>query len=674
MKKLIHTARKYDVSDSIFQIIAIRIDSRCNGCLRKNLLDEYYLFNNRYRVISGKLQKNDSYNDIVNSIFGSRITVHTIVGKNGSGKSSLLEILYRIINNFSAITERNLRRRAADTIYYVYGLWADLYYLIDSRLMCISCQGEEVKLLEIDDSDSRELLSASINTPKNITQQNLADISMKHLFYSIVSNYSVQSFVWRDYNIEQSLQVNGRNLERPKENAVWLSSLFHKNDGYLTPIVLNPYRDRMGAINMCTENQLTQNRLESIFIYYSKKHKQQFIKDYGLDKIIYTFDIDVVINKYINNHFGYGDSIIEDELRHKLLGIFDIIKEQPLCYASIILRTLGYKGVFNRNSPMQNSACLYLIYKVISIASKYPSYIEYADICKIEKFDQIAEGETEKKLILLVNKIKKDNSHITIKIKQTQSLLDQIIKYPELEQELYYCTEQDYLKYVFAQRKTNGLQKIMEILPPPFFRREIHLRKNSVSIPLSRMSSGEKQYLYMLSTYIYHIRNLLSIQETSRVRYRNINLIFDELEICFHPEYQRQFINSLVTIIKQFGFNKHCSFNIIMATHSPFILSDMPQDNILYLTDGQKALNMNGVNPFAANINDILKNSFFLEHGFIGNFAQKTICLLVEYLTGVRQNSDWTKERAKYFIDNIVGEPIIRHYLQELYEQMDSNR
>ena len=177
----------------------------------------------------------------------------------------------------------------------------------------------------------------------------------------------------------------------------------------------------------------------------------------------------------------------------------------------------------------------------------------------------------------------------------------------------------------------------------------------------------------MLSTYIYHIRNLLSIQETSRVRYRNINLIFDELEICFHPEYQRQFINSLVTIIKQFGFNKYCSFNIIMATHSPFILSDMPQDNILYLNDGQKALKMNGVNPFAANINDILKHSFFLERGFIGEFAQNKICSLVNYLTGDYQKSGWTKKQAKYFIDNIVGEPIIRHYLQELYEQNDSN-
>ena len=106
-----------------------------------------------------------------------------------------------------------------------------------------------------------------------------------------------------------------------------------------------------------------------------------------------------------------------------------------------------------------------------------------------------------------------------------------------------------------------------------------------------------------------------------------------------------------------------------MATHSPFILSDMPQANILYLNDGCKASNMTGMNPFAGNINDILRHSFFLERGFIGEFAQKTISSLVKYLTGKSQNSFWTKEHAKYFIDNIVGEPIIRYYLQELYEQ-----
>jgi len=230
-------------------------------------------------------------------------------------------------------------------------------------------------------------------------------------------------------------------------------------------------------------------------MFYNKKHNQQFIKDYELDKIVYTFDSDIVINKYINNYFGRGDSIIEESLRHKLFRIFDIIEKQPQCYATIILRTLGYEGVFNRHSYMQNSACLYLIYKVISIASKYPSYIEYADICKIEKFDQIADGETEKKLILLVNKIKNDNSHITVKIKQTLSLLNQIIKHPELENDLCYCTGQDYLNFIFPQSKIGELQQIMEMLPPPFFRREIYLRKNSVSIPLSRMSSGEKQIL-----------------------------------------------------------------------------------------------------------------------------------------------------------------------------------
>lgn len=658
-----------NVNNHNFQIIAVRVDSRCEEKLRKNLSDEYYLFSNRYNVVRGRLQKNESYNNIVNSIFGARIAVHTIVGRNGSGKSSLLEILYRIINNFSAITERNLKRRAADTIYYVMGLWADLYYMIDSRLMCISCQGEDVRLLEVNDTDSIELLSASIHSPKNITQQNLADLSMQHLFYSIVSNYSVQSFVCNDYDLESSVQINARQRGQSREDIVWLSSLFHKNDGYLTPIVLNPYRDRMGAINMYTENQLTQNRLESIFIYYRKKRQSQFIQGYEFDKIEYTFDDNEVMGKFMNAHFSHGDSVTEDNLRHRLYGIFDTIREKPECYASIIWRAFGYGYPDNANSPMIRAICLYLIYKVISISSKYPSYIEYADICNVDDFDKAAEGEHAKRLKDLVKKIKKDNSHITVKIKQTLSLLDEIIRHPEQEKNLYCYTEQDYFRHISAGRKTNELQKIMEMLPPPLFKREIFLKRDSKSIPLRRMSSGEKQYLYMLSTYIYHIRNILSIQETGRVRYRNINLIFDELEICFHPEYQRQFINSLITVIKQFRFNIHCSFNIIMATHSPFILSDMPQANILYLNDGCKASNMTGMNPFAGNINDILRHSFFLERGFIGEFAQKTISSLVKYLTGKSQNSFWTKEHAKYFIDNIVGEPIIRYYLQELYEQ-----
>lgn len=52
------------------------------------------------------------------------------------------------------------------------------------------------------------------------------------------------------------------------------------------------------------------------------------------------------------------------------------------------------------------------------------------------------------------------------------------------------------------------------------------------------------------------------------------------------------------------------------------MLSDMRKSNIIYLEDGYKKGKENLMNPFGANINDILAQSFFLDDGFMGDFAK----------------------------------------------------
>lgn len=58
----------------------------------------------------------------------------------------------------------------------------------------------------------------------------------------------------------------------------------------MTPIVLNPYRDN-GIFDMNKELHLTLYRLSAIMIY-AKRHDRNFMEDYGLNKILYTFDAD----------------------------------------------------------------------------------------------------------------------------------------------------------------------------------------------------------------------------------------------------------------------------------------------------------------------------------------------------------------------------------------------
>ena len=159
--------------------------------------------------------------------------------------------------------------------------------------------------------------------------------------------------------------------------------------------------------------------------------------------------------------------------------------------------------------------------------------------------------------------------------------------------------------------------------------------------------------------------NIKSIP-ANRIAYRNINLILDQVEICFHPEYQRTFIYNLVRIISFLNLNKTCHFNIIITTHSPFILSDFPKENLICLKDGkidEEAMK----NPFAANVNDILFQNFFLSNGFIGEYVKNKTLSLIEFLEHKQNKDNWTEERARTFIDHI-GEPFLKSKLNDLLD------
>lgn len=236
-------------------------------------------------------------------------------------------------------------------------------------------------------------------------------------------------------------------------------------------------------------------------------------------------------------------------------------------------------------------------------------------------------------------------------------------------------TYDDYFKRVFVGRNDRSMREIQEYLPPSFFTIEILMDRykngevtNEDPIPLEQMSAGERQYLYTFSTYIYHILNLLSIQESHRVKYRNINLILDEVEICFHPEYQRRFVNELLGYINRLYMNRWASYNILIATHSPFVLSDIPQGNILYLEDGKMVDSKNFKNPFAANICDILYQSFFLKNGFVGEFARKKINNMIYRLLPGGYFLDEHKREYELLM-NLIGDPFLKMQLQQLFDE-----
>lgn len=660
-----HTKQSIKETNQQFSIVGVYVDQKCDKHLKKNLEDGYYLFNEWCAVRDGKVQILD-YRKPENNFFGGNISIQAIVGKNGSGKSSVLELMYRMINNFAVQLVKKQKRRAAEVMYHIEGIYSDLYFVKGKTLGSLLCRGEFIGFTFGDYK-----ISLSKENPEfsdfvfyeEIKNEELIEIA-KMFFYSIVTNYSLQSFIDFDYKTERASLFIANEKSGIDSSAIWINSLFHKNDGYLTPIVLNPYRHN-GTIDLRKEYQLTNSRLSSILIE-SKKNKREFIEGYQLNSIDYKYEPLIILSKF---NYGKKKYTNLDDLIYKFLNLGE------RSFTSIILREYGLKTISSEIEPHIISH-IYLVYKTLSIASKYPSFSNFDRFDNISKFTDIADENDEKDLIALVREIKKHKSHITLKIRQTLKYLEwshqNLQTPPHIDFDFSY---EEYVERLILNKPLKGLDDINEHLPPPFFSFNIKLEKTKIEdgkpnepILFQRMSSGERQFIYTMSTFVYHIKNILSIQQSNRVRYRSINLILDEVELCFHPEYQRLFVDNLIRTIQRLKLNTHCSFNIIIATHSPFVLSDIPMCNILHLKNGIVQSKEQFKNPFGANINDILYQSFFLENGFIGEYARKKILKIVDLLNRPIDSIIDEKDNIEECI-SFVGEPIVQKQLQSLFNE-----
>ena len=645
-------------------IAAVTIDQHlCDPKIKKVLSEWYYIFNDRVRIRSGnRIELNPDYKDR-SWYYGKRISVQAIVGPNGSGKSSLLELIYRIINNFSALVERGMKRNAAWRLLFVEGLYAELFYVQDGHLYCISCRGNEVLLIK--DGEKELLLSANTNRYSHGYERRFRVKDMvrmaEQLHYSVVTNYSLQSLVSADYQDEISLAPDKSGVFAPElERSAWISHLYHKNDGYLTPIVLNPFRDYNGNIDMNTEHRLTIYRLSALFLYYRKR--KGLFDGYELNDITYSFSPQIVYDK-----FNDDDNLIS-KLRQQAWNIEAFVDQNPNSTPAVILKEFGF-GDLRLDNDLARVGAVYIVYKVLSIASKYPSYSDF-ERWSIKSFAKTVITKEEKEsLIRLVAQTKKDKSHITIKVVQVRNFLNIIRNFgPQVLEKDFFGI--DYYQKLVETSVVNGTSEIINImytLPPSFFIPTLTIKnpdKNIEPIEVSRLSSGERQLLYTFSTYVYHIRNLLSIPK-KRVAYRHINLILDEAEICFHPEYQRLFLSKLLYMIKSLKLNRHCAFNIIIATHSPFILSDMPKEKILYLDDGKAQNREMFISPLAANISDILYQSFFLRNGFIGEWARGKINQLLKKKVLWSQLTGEEMDFIESIGDEYLKKQVKRHFMYE---------
>lgn len=182
---------------------------------------------------------------------------------------------------------------------------------------------------------------------------------------------------------------------------------------------------------------------------------------------------------------------------------------------------------------------------------------------------------------------------------------------------------------------------------------EFWWRKNGAFI---KMSSGESAILNLASK-MHYVSQSSNLQE-------NVFFMFDEIEVFLHPEWQRRYFYDLIKLITMMFVDK--KVHLVLTSHSPFILSDIPKQNILFLKEGKIVNSEVNIDTFGGNIHTLLSHGFFMKDGLMGEFAKSKINEVINFLNN-NESLIKTNEDAQNLI-NIIGEPVIKKQLQKMFD------
>lgn len=171
------------------------------------------------------------------------------------------------------------------------------------------------------------------------------------------------------------------------------------------------------------------------------------------------------------------------------------------------------------------------------------------------------------------------------------------------------------------------------------------------------MSTGENNVVSLMS----QIRQIITTEKNKK----HYVILVDELETGMHLEWSRKIIGHLIKIINNASKDNKSTFQFILTTHSPFMLSDIKPDNVISLEKKEgKTVVREHTNTFAKNIQEIMNDDMFISNIY-GDFALSKINSLIKEL---REEKVENSENLLKEI-NMIGEPILRNKLLDMYHQ-----
>lgn len=185
------------------------------------------------------------------------------------------------------------------------------------------------------------------------------------------------------------------------------------------------------------------------------------------------------------------------------------------------------------------------------------------------------------------------------------------------------------------------------------------------------LSSGEVSLLNLLGRTSSIAADLDNEKDTI--------FLIDEVDLGLHPEWQRLWISKIRPLLSDL-FSKNSQ--LIVTTHSPILLSDIPKSDIIYLSPNDE-----NKETFAQNIYDLFNSSFIFDN-VQGEFSTNYIKEIAEVFRSDKISDKIPEFLGKYFENSqemstdqfkkaieLIGEPIVRnHFLHKLEEFQNTDK
>jgi len=409
---------------------------------------------------------------------------------------------------------------------------------------------------------------------------------------------------------------------------------FHGSSNISTENVIDSYSKKL--YNPSAGEERFFDRLDS-YSLYEQQIELDFMGDFLENEEKLPMDLPTYMHIQSNDH------------------VIILLKEELNKFGNKILLEIIKNWENNANSlrdkiHLSVFACLYRAYNSNSFnpfADRFNSISENPNI-KIEDAINTIESGIVSELEVLVDLIEKNS-----------------------EQKFW---DKRYL--LFIKSKKEVLKQIMN--SHYHIKNDNHLLTPFLLFERQRLSTGEDNFIQFFARF-YHIWKDAIIHEGQLgniLEANDIVFLIDEGEANFHPEWQRIYLKTFIEwielIMKKLENEekkKIPKFQILLSTHSPFVVCDLPKNNLVCLKlekkDDFKSVKVVDISTkenlgIGTRIIDLLKNDFFID-STIGALAKERIEEMVEEIRkkGYKNISD----KSKFVFDNL-GDQFIKSFLE----------